>query len=94
MFSVNKWLKTPDVDGRYQPIVRDFQAAIPEVLDALPTKCSQQPASLTTLNFQQFDDVSLMRRKVEHPYPAGVSTCYDMLRFPVSAEVWRASLSD
>jgi hypothetical protein len=46
--------------GRYQPTYRGFQAAIPEVLDALPTKCSQQPASLMTLNFQQFDDVSLM----------------------------------
>ena len=46
--------------NRYQPIFRDFQTAIPEVLDALPTTCSQQPASLMTLNFQQFDDVSLM----------------------------------
>jgi hypothetical protein len=38
----------------------DFQAASPEVLDALPTRYSQQPVSLMTLNFQQFDDVSLM----------------------------------
>jgi len=45
--------------GRYHPTCRDFQAAIPEVLNALPTKCSQQPASLMTLSFQQFDDVSL-----------------------------------
>jgi len=45
---------------RYDPTCRDFQTAIPEVLDALPTTCSQQPASLMTLNFQQFDDVSLM----------------------------------
>jgi len=44
---------------RYDPTCRDFQAAIPEVLDALPTRCSQQPAWLMTLNFQQFDDVSL-----------------------------------
>src|SRR5208337_1336419 len=28
------------------------------------------------------------------PLPARGSTCYDMLRFPVSAEVWRASFSD
>ena len=60
MFSMNKWLKTPDVDGRYQPIVRDFQAAIPEVLDALPRKYFQQPVSWMTRIFHQFDDVSLM----------------------------------
>ena len=46
--------------GRYHPAYRGFQAAIPEVLDAMPTKCSQQTASLVTLNSQQFDDVSLM----------------------------------
>ena len=40
--------------------VRDFQAAIQEVLDGLSTTYSQQLASLMTLNFQQFDDVSLM----------------------------------
>src|SRR5271157_5561873 len=60
MFSMNQWLKTPDVDGRYQPIVRDFQAAIPEVLDALPRNYSQQPVSWMTRIFHQFDDVSLM----------------------------------
>src|SRR5271157_6215931 len=60
MFSLNKWLKTPDVDGRYQPIVRDFHAAIPEVLDALPRKYFQQPVSWMTQIFHQFDDVSLM----------------------------------
>ena len=48
MFSLNQWLKTPDVDGRYQLIVRDFQAAIPEVLDALPRKYFQQPVSWMT----------------------------------------------
>jgi transposase len=46
--------------GRYHPTFRDFQAAIQEVLDGLSTKYSQQLASLMTLNFQQFDDVSLM----------------------------------
>jgi len=60
MLSLNQWLKTPDVDGRYQPIVRDFQAAIPEVLDALPRKYFQQPVSWMTRIFHQFDDVSLM----------------------------------
>src|SRR5271157_3900502 len=60
MFSLNQWLKTPDLDGRYQPIVRDFQAAIPEVLDALPRKYFQQPVSWMTRISHQFDDVSLM----------------------------------
>ncbi len=46
--------------GRYHPTFRDFQAAIQEVLDGLSTKYTQQLASLMTLNFQQFDDVSLM----------------------------------
>jgi len=42
------------------PTFRNFQAAIQEVLDAMPTKYSQQPALLMTLIFQQCDDVSLM----------------------------------
>ena len=46
--------------GRHHPTCRDFQAAIPEVLDALPTKYSQQPVSWITRIFLQFDDVSLM----------------------------------
>ena len=37
--------------GRYHPTYLGFQAAIPEVVDALPTKCSQQRVSLMTLNF-------------------------------------------
>ena len=44
----------------YHPTYRGFQAAIPEVVDTLPTKCSQQSVSLLTLNFHQFDDGSLM----------------------------------
>jgi hypothetical protein len=46
--------------SRYHPTYRGFQAAIPKVVDALPTKCSQQQVSFMTLNFHQFDDVSLM----------------------------------
>jgi hypothetical protein len=52
--------KRRDLYDRYHPICRDFQAAIPEDLDDLPTKYSQQPVSWMTLIFQQFDDVSLM----------------------------------
>ena len=55
-----KFTKRRALYGRYHPKFRDFQAAIQEVLDGLSTKYSQQLASLMTLNFQQFDDVSLM----------------------------------
>ena len=46
--------------GRYHPTYRGFRAAVPEVRDARPTKCSQRPVSFMTLIFEQFDDVSLM----------------------------------
>ena len=55
-----KFTKRRALYGRYHPMFRDFQAAIQEVLDGLSAKYSQQLASLMTLNFQQFDDVSLM----------------------------------
>ncbi|MGZ3469811.1 MAG: IS630 family transposase, partial [Isosphaeraceae bacterium] len=55
-----KFTKRRALYGRYHPTFRDFQVAIQEVLDGLSTKYSQQLASLMTLNFQQFDDVSLM----------------------------------
>ena len=55
-----KFTKRRALYGRYHPTFRDFQAAIQKVLDGLSTKYSQQLASLMTLNFQQFDDVSLM----------------------------------
>jgi DDE superfamily endonuclease len=45
---------------RYHPTFRDFQSAIQESLDAMPTKYSEQPASLMTLISQQFDDVPRM----------------------------------
>ena len=46
--------------GRYHPTFRDFRAAIQGVLDGLSTKYSQELATLMTLNFQKFEDVSLM----------------------------------
>ena len=55
-----KVTKRRALHGRYHPTCRDFQAAIPEVLDALPTTYFQQPVSLMTRIQQQFDDVSLM----------------------------------
>jgi transposase len=55
-----KFTKRRALYGRYHPTFREFQAAIQEVLDGVSTEYSEQLASLMTLNFQQFDDVSLM----------------------------------
>jgi transposase len=55
-----KFIKRRALYGRYHPTFRDAQAAIQEVLDGLSTKHAESLASLMTLNFQQFDDVSLM----------------------------------
>ena len=40
--------------------VRRLQAAIQEILDGIPTTYAEQLETLMTLNFQQFEDVSLM----------------------------------
>ncbi len=55
-----KFTKRRALYGRYHPTFRDFQAAIQEILDGWSTRYFQQPAWLMTLNFQQFDDLSLM----------------------------------
>jgi transposase len=46
--------------GRYHPTFADFRAAIQEVLDQISTTHADKLASLMTLNFQEFDDVSLL----------------------------------
>ena len=46
--------------GRTTRLFNDFRAAIQEVHDSLPTKHAERLATLMTLNFQQFEDVSLM----------------------------------
>ena len=46
--------------GRYHSTFRGIRAAIPDALDALPTRYSQQPVLLMMLIFQRFDDVSGM----------------------------------
>ncbi len=46
--------------GRYHPTFNDFRAAIQEVQDGLSTEHAEGLATLMTLNFQQFEDVSLM----------------------------------
>ena len=55
-----KFVKRRALYGRYHPTFADFQAAIQEVLHGLSTERADRLASLMTLNFQQFENVSLM----------------------------------
>jgi transposase len=55
-----KFMKRRALYGRYHPTFNDFRAAIQEVQDGLSTKHAEGLATLMTLNFQQFEDVSLM----------------------------------
>ena len=55
-----KFMKRRALYGRYHPTFNDFRAAIQEVQDGLSTKYAEGLATLMTLNFQQFENVSLM----------------------------------
>jgi len=55
-----KFTKRQALYGRYHPTFGEFQAAIVKTLDSLSTTHANQVASLMTLKFQQFKDVSLM----------------------------------
>jgi hypothetical protein len=46
--------------GRYHPTFAQFQAAINEVIGRLSTTHAESLESLMTLNFQRFEDASLM----------------------------------
>jgi len=46
--------------GRYHATFEGFRSAIEEVLAGIPTKYADSLKSLMTLNFQEFDDVSLL----------------------------------
>ncbi len=46
--------------GKYYPRFTDFQAAIQAVLDGVSTTYADDLKSLMTLQFQEFDDVSLL----------------------------------
>ena len=46
--------------GRYHPTFAEFRAAVQEVLDRVPTTHAEKLASLMTLDFQEFDDVSFL----------------------------------
>jgi transposase len=55
-----RFLKRESLYGRYHPTFADFQAAIQDNIALLPTKHKDRLASLMTLNFQVFDNVSLL----------------------------------
>jgi len=55
-----KFVKRRALYGRYHPTFVEFQAAINEVIDGLSTTHAKSLESLMTLNFQRFEDVSLM----------------------------------
>lgn len=55
-----KFIKRRALYGRYHPTFADFQAAVQETVDGLSTIHADPLKTLMTLNFQQFEDVSLM----------------------------------
>jgi len=55
-----KFIRRRALYGRYHPTFAEFQAAIQEVLDGLSTTYAEDLKTLMTLNFQQFEDVSLL----------------------------------
>ena len=55
-----KFTKRRAVYGRYHPTFADFRRAIEETLDKLSSTHAERLKTLMTLNFQQFEDVSLM----------------------------------
>jgi transposase len=55
-----KFIKRRALYGKYHPTFADFRDAIEETLDGLSTTYAERLKTLMTLNFQQFEDVSLM----------------------------------
>jgi len=55
-----KFIKRRSLYGRYHPTFADFRKAIEETIANLPLKHAADLASLMTLNFQRFENVSLM----------------------------------
>ena len=55
-----RFLKRDALYGRYHPTFADFRTAIEATIAQLPTTHADKLASLLTLNFQEFDDVSLL----------------------------------
>lgn len=55
-----RFVKRQTLYGRYYATFADFRVAVQTTLDQLPSKHKDKLASLMTLNFQVFDDVSLL----------------------------------
>lgn len=55
-----RFVKRQALYGRYHPTFADFRAAVQDTLDQLSSKHKDKLASLMTLNFQEFDNVSLL----------------------------------
>lgn len=55
-----KFTKRQTLYGRYHPTFANFRTAIEETLADLPNKHAEDIATLMTLNFQRFENVSLM----------------------------------
>jgi transposase len=55
-----KFTKRRALYGRYHETFAEFRAAIEEVIDGIPTTHAAALETLMTLNFQMFEDVSLM----------------------------------
>lgn len=55
-----KFLKRRSVHGRYHATFADFKATIEHTMAGLSTTHAEEMASLMTLNFQRFKDVSLL----------------------------------
>lgn len=55
-----KFIKRKSIYGRYHPGFREFQAAIQETIAGLSTHHAESLNTLMTLNFQRFEDVSLL----------------------------------
>jgi transposase len=55
-----KFIKRRALYGRYHPTFAEFQAAINQIIDGLSTTHAKPLETLMTLNFQQFEDVSLL----------------------------------
>ncbi len=54
-----RFMKRKAAYGRYHPTVADYRATIEDVLGGISTTHAGKLAALMTLNFQEFEDVSL-----------------------------------
>ncbi len=55
-----RFAKRNAISGKYHPSFADFRAAVQDVLDGVETTHADGLASLMTLHFQEFEDVSLL----------------------------------